>query len=854
MSDKNIRDINLEKFFKSSFYDYGMAVIEDRALPDVRDGLKPVNRAIVYEILKSGVTSNSKPTKVARISGNVIGQWHPHGDKAVEDALTGLAQPWSNTLPVVWIKGNGGSIFGDGAAAGRYIEARLTPAGDAYGYKLKEGIVPYVPNFDDTDKMPSILPAQLPYLLINGVLEGIAVGVAASLPPHNAKEVLNMTLAYLKNPKIRTEELLKYMPGPDFPCGGTIINKDEIPEIYEKGAGRFLVRATLEYDKKEHALHVREIPHLFAGSMDKLVAELATATTETVDGKKKKVPPKITGINSVNNYSGKDGIDICLELQKGIDPEEMKKTLFAKTRLETGVKYIFNALNDRHLHQYSLRRYLKEYTEFQHEIVKNEHQLEKEELERRLEIIKGRIIAAMYIDEIVDGIKNAASKKQVEDMLMNGTVFKGTNPKYHKTIKTFQFSEIQAEAIAGTMLYQLNKMDVDRLEKEGKTVQKRLKEVERIVSDEKYRHKLIIKRLTEEYEKLPDIPRKTRIVSEEVSKASQMEIPKVSLYVGMDKYKYVRIESKAFENAKETDNKSRIGFFDRMGTCWNLFLDKTKETKDRGTLVNHLLSVENEIVGFTTNIGKGGQSLFIFENGSLRRTETDKYMTKTRATKISSRTAEQPLAAIYDIPDNVNIVCINGKEIPLDDIPLQGLSGSGKSLITVKEEPLNIEFKTGTVTKKMKPKAKEDIFDGIVTFTSDGKLLFDWNATDETDKEGLYVTTYQELIRETLLFVHTDGTAKKVSGEQFKVKTKRTQIAANKDGITAVFIGPIKDKTIIGTYEGGKQKRVAVEKIPTQGKTGGGARVFYSTKYKFQNILPGDTSDLPIVSFATQPK
>lgn len=854
---EHIREVDTPKFFKNSFYNYGISVIEDRALADVRDGLKPVGRAIVYEMLKSGAVSTSKTSKVAKISGAVIGMWHPHGDKAVEDALTGMAQPWSNTMPTIHIKGNGGSIFGDPAAAGRYIEARLTTAGDAYGHNMKEGIVPYVPNFDNTDKMPTVLPAQLPYLLINGMKEGIAVGIAGILPPHNAKEVLDMLLVYLKKPKTKTAELLEYMPGPDFPSGATIINKDDMLEMYENGEGKIRVRATLEYDKKEHEIHVREIPFLFAGSMDNLVAELAAATTETIDAKKRRVAPKITGINQVNNYSGKDGIDICLSLQKGVDPEEMMKTLLAKTRLETTVKFIFHALNDRQVNKYSLRGYLAEYTDFQHEIVKNEHELEKKDLERRLEIIMGRIIASTYIDEIVDVVRNANGRQEVEEVLRTGKILPGTKPKYAKTVKTFAFTELQAEAIAGMMLYQLNKMDAGKLKEEGKKIQARLKIVEKVVSDRAYRHKLIIKRVEEERKKLPDIPRKTRIIQDAESKVSTAETPTVSLYLSMDKYGYIRLEGKPFEGSVETNNKSRAGFFDNSGNCWNLFLDKMKETKDRGTLISRLIDTSDTITGFTVKIGsETGQGLFIFENGCVRRVEMKRYQTKTRATKVNTQTPDEPLKAYYDIPEDVNIVSIDGKDIPLDDIPLQGRSGSGKKFLSVKEEPYVVNFKNGEIkqTKAEKKANTEPVFDAVVAFTPDGQLLFDWSTLDTEGKEGLYVTTYQNLIKETLLFVHSDGTAKKVSGDQFKVKTKRTSILANKEGTTSIYIQPVTEETLIGNYENGKQKRIDVSKIPVQGKTGGGVRVFYCTKYTFTGVESGDGSDLSVVSFATLPK
>lgn len=854
MSEIKIKEVDADQLFQSNFYDYGISVIEERALPDIRDGLKPVHRAIVFEMLKSKAKSTDKTKKVKKITGAVIGNWHPHGDKAVEDAMVGLSEPWSNTLPIIEIKGNGGSIFGDGAASGRYIEARLTTAGDAYGHKLKEGIVPYVSNFDDTDKMPTILPAQLPYLLINGTSEGIAVGFAALIPPHNAKEVVTMVLAYLKNPKLRTEQLLEYMPGPDFPSGATIINKDELLDIYEKGEGKIKVRSTIEYDKKEHALHVREIPFKFAGSMDNLVMELAAATTETVDPKtKKKTPPKISGINAVNNYSGKGGIDICLELQKGINPDEMIQTLFAKTQLETSVKFIFNALNNRRLKTYSLRRYLAEYTEFQHEIVTNEHMLEQKELNERMEIIMGHIIAIQYMDEILDVIKHTDGLAQAKEILMTGKILDGTNPKYHKIVQTFSFTEAQAESIATMPLYRLNKLNMEKLKADGQKIQERLKIVERVISDESYRRKLIIERLENEYKKLPDKPRKTTIIADSESKASTMEIPTIPLYISMDKYGYVRIETKAFDDALITDNKSRLGFFDTTGTCWNLFLDKVKETKDRGTLTSRLIPTEGQIVGISGNIeNEESEGLFVFENGAMRRVLMSRYLTKNRATKIKSKTADQPLKAFFDIPKDVNIVVVDEKEIPLESIPLQTQSGKGKVLLQPKEDPYNISFKQGEI-KEIK-KGSNDIFDAVVTFTPDGQLLFDWSTTDTEGKEGLYVTTYQELIKETLLFIHSDGTAKKVDGNQFTVKTRRSQIVANKEGMTAIYIQPAIEETLIGNYSEGKQKRIEVAKIPTQGKSGGGARVFYCTKYQFQGVESGENSELPIVSFATLPK
>lgn len=841
--------------FKSNFYDYGMSVIKERALPDIRDGLKPVHRAIVYEMLQSRILSDRKTVKVKRIVGNVIGKWHPHGDSAAELALDGLSQEWINTMPILYIKGNNGSIFGDPPASGRYTEARLTPAGDAYGHNLKKGIVPYVPNFDNTEEMPEVLPAQLPYLLINGINEGIAVGVASTLPTHNPREVVAMVLHYMKKPKAKTEELLEIMPGPDFPTGATIINKEDLLSIYETGKGRIRVRSTLEYDPKEHAIHVREVPFTFSGSVDTLVAELVNATTETTNSQKKKIPPKIAGVNSVNNYSDKNGIDICIELARGVDGEEMIQTLLAKTRLEVPITVQFAALNAKQLHLYSLRQYLAEYVDFQHEIVTNEYQLKLEELNRRAEILMGHIIAASYIDEIVDVVKHAENRAQIEDVLMHGTILPGTKKAYQKTVKTFQFTPLQAEAISGRQLYQLNKLDTQKLVKEGQEIQKAQEVARRMVEDRAYRHKEIIRRLTEEQKKLPDTPRRTRIISDTPAKASEAETPAVDLYVGMDHYGYVRIEGSPFEGAQKTDSKSRVGFFDEAGNCWNLFLDRVKETKGRGTLLSQLIEGLTSCVGFTTQIQEddGGEGLFLFADGALRRIPMKQYWTKTRATKVKTQTENHKLAAFYDIPEARNIAVFDGTEIPLSRIPQTGRSGNGIKLLAEKEEPYQVSFIQGTVKEEPKGK-KPDGFDGVAVFTEDGKLEFDWTTLDTSAHEGLYVTTYQELIKETLLFTHTDGTAKRVDGSQFAVKTKRTSIDADKKDVKILDIRPATEETLVGTFTEGKQKRIKVSDISKQGKTGGGIRVFHNPKYTLLSVESGEGSDLPVVSFATLPK
>lgn len=855
-----IHEIDLYKTFKSDFYSYGMEVIESRALPDIRDGLKPVHRAIIYELLNSGVTSDKKFTKVAKITGAVIGNWHPHGDMAVEEALAGLTVPWKNSLPPIDIAGNQGSVFGDPAAAARYIEAKLSPAGDAYGKKLKEGIVPYVSNFDDTAKMPKVLPAQLPYLLINGISDGIAVGLATSLPPHNPKEVIDMTIAYLKNPKIKLEKLLKIMPGPDFPTAGTIINKDDLYSMYETGYGKVTARARLEYDKKEHAIQVKEIPFLFSGSMNNLVSELVRATSESGTGRSKK-PPKIKGVKRIDDFSGKFGIDISIHLAKSVDEKRMMQVLLANTRLETTIKFNLRALNDKVADIYSLRQYLAEYTDFQHEIVAQEHKIEEVDLMRKIEILTGKLLASKLLDEIVDVVKHSSGKKEIMDVLMNGTILKGTNKKFHKKVKNFQFSKVQADSIASIPLYQLNKLDQANLSDERDKLMERLDIVDMIITNRDERHKLIIKRLQKEKRHLPESPRKTKIINDEPSRASDIKVPLASMYISMDKYGYIKIEDNNFKGATKTDNKSRIGFFDSEGNCWNLYMDQTKPISGRGTLSDQIFDTNKgeRIVGFINPISEDSEEeiLFIYKDGRLKRTEVSRFMTKTRSTKVNTRDEDHELYAVYKIPKDSTQLVINGKKYLLSNIPLQTNAAQGKLIVEpIKEtdEDLSVEFVKGKVKEVETIKEQEDIFDAVVIFDGSDTCTFDWSTTDTDMHEGMYVTTYQELLKETLVFVHTDGTAKRVKGSQFKVKTRRTELKADKNDLESIYIAKATDQTLIGKYEGDYYKRIDEKEISEQSKVGGGVRVFYSTKYKLEEVMVGKGSKLEVVNFATQPK
>lgn len=664
----------LSTTFKQNYKDFALYSLKSRALPDVRDGLKPVQRRIIYDMGVSKNTSKNPYVKVARRTGNVMGLWHPHGDSSISEALTNMSTTWKNTMPVIDIKGNNGSEFGDPPAAARYIEGRLTPTGDEYVKLLRKGIVPFTSNYDDTEEEPTVLPAGLPYLLINGS-EGVAVGYKISLPTHNPADVINTFIAYAKNPKISHDALMDILQGPDFPTGGEILNKSELSEIYKTGKGTVRIRGKVRYDKKNNELHIYEVPFSASGSIDKLIENITNATLETVkkvNGKDKKFPPKYPWAKDVENHSDINGIDIAITLKRGVNPDLAIQDLYAKTPFETTYQYQFNALNDQEMKLYSLKQYFKEYLEHEHEIVCNEFQLEKEKKERRMEIIKGLLILQQVIDEVVMSAKLSSNKDELLDVLQHGTILEGVPKKMHKTIKTFAFTELQAEEIAKLPIYRINKMDYNALAVEGRKLQKELEYADSIISSTLKRRNLIIKRHTEALKALSEdqIKRKTDLLDVEPTKPVKIEVKEQPLYVSMDKYTYIRIEEKAFENSLVTSNKRRLGVVDNTGMVYNIFLDSVKPTTGNGTLANTFVDTQNSVVGITANIDnpKAKYGLFIFENGNIRVSEMSALMTKSRSQKVKKAVTPNELLKYVDIPEKAKSVVINNKTFKISEL------------------------------------------------------------------------------------------------------------------------------------------------------------------------------------------
>ena len=450
------------ELMQKSYIDYAMSVIVARALPDVRDGLKPVQRRTLYDMHELGIRSDRPFRKSARIVGDTMGKYHPHGDSSIYESLVVMAQDFKKGLPLVNGHGNFGNIEGDGAAAMRYTEARLQEVTEeAFLADLDKDVVDFVPNFDENEKEPSVLPVKIPNFLINGS-EGIAVGMATNTPPHNLAEVIDAQIALMEDPSLTNKDLMRYVKGPDFPTGGIVVNKNDLPEIYETGVGKVRLRGRTEIEKGRAGhinLVITEIPYTMIGAgIGKFLSDVAALAEK-----------KITNdIIDITNQSDKEGIRIVIELRKDTDIENFKNLLYKKTRLEDTFGVNMLAIRDGRPETLSLREILKANTDFLYQTTtrKYENLLEKERKKR--EIQEGLIKAVNVIDLIIEILRGARDRKTVKNCLVNGETggirFRSEESEIMAT--QLAFTEAQADAILDMRLYKLIGLELEALIKE----------------------------------------------------------------------------------------------------------------------------------------------------------------------------------------------------------------------------------------------------------------------------------------------------------------------------------------------------------------------------------------------------
>ena len=439
---------------QKSYIDYAMSVICARALPDARDGLKPVQRRVLYAMEQLGLNYDKPHRKSARIVGEAMGKYHPHGDSSIYETLVVMSQDFKKGMALVDGHGNFGSIEGDGAAAMRYTEAKLKKfTQDVYLADLDKDVVDFMPNFDEMEKEPVVLPVKVPNILVNGA-EGIAVGMATNIPTHNLGEVIDAVIAYMENNDISTEELLEIMPGPDFPTGGIVANKSELADIYKTGNGKLKLRGKLEFEKgkgkEKDKLVITEIPYTMIGAN---ISKFISDVISLVENK------KTNDIVDISNASDKNGIRIVLELKKGADVEKLTNMLYKKTRLEDTFGVNMLAIADGRPEVMGLKSIIKYNVDFQYEITTRKYTTMLNKALEQKEIKEGLIRATNIIDLIIEIIRGSQQLKQAKECLVNGNTegIKFKNPESELLAANLNFTEKQAQAILDLRLAKLNR-------------------------------------------------------------------------------------------------------------------------------------------------------------------------------------------------------------------------------------------------------------------------------------------------------------------------------------------------------------------------------------------------------------
>lgn len=653
-----------------SYLNYSMSVITARAIPDARDGLKPVQRRVLYDMSELKLGHDKPHRKSARIVGDTMGKYHPHGDSSIYETLVVMSQQFKKGMALVDGHGNFGSIEGDGAAAMRYTEARLQKFAEEVYLKDLDKTVNFVSNYDESEKEPEVLPVRVPNLLINGA-DGIAVGMSTSIPPHNLGEVIDLVQVYIDNPMLSTQELMEYLPGPDFPTGGIIANKKELLDIYETGVGKIKLRGRMEVElgkrrADKDKLIISEIPYTMIGAnINKFLMDVANLV-ET-----KKLPDVV----DISNQSNKEGIRIVLELKKDADIEKIKNILYKKTKLEDTFGVNMLAIAGGRPETLNLRGVLQNYLDFQYENNTRKYQaLLDKELERK-EVREGLIKACDVIDLIIAILRGSKNLKDAKACLMNGDTsnIKFRHPGFEEDAKQLHFTERQAAAILEMRLYKLIGLEILALEKEYKECLKRIAEYEKILKSRKNMDK-VIKADLENIKKEFAVPRKTLIEDgkEAVFEEAPLEVQEV-VFV-MDRFGYCKLLDRAtYDRNQETVdteykyvvpciNTDKICIFTNVGNLHQIkVLDiPYGKLRDKGTPVDNISKYEGsreEILYLTCfNNIQGQMLLFATKQAMIKQVPAEEFVTNNRMVASTKLQDGDELLSIQIIGQETEVV------------------------------------------------------------------------------------------------------------------------------------------------------------------------------------------------------
>ena len=669
MNEQQVIRTEYSDVMKKSYIDYAMSVIIARALPDVRDGLKPVQRRTLYDMYELGIRYDRPYRKCARIVGDTMGKYHPHGDSSIYEALVVMAQDFKKGMVLVDGHGNFGSIEGDGAAAMRYTESRLAKiTQEAYLADLDKDIVDFVPNFDETEKEPEVLPVRIPNLLVNGA-EGIAVGMATSIPTHNLGEVIDAVKAYMRNNEITTEELLTYLKGPDFPTGGIVVNKDDLPSIYETGTGKIKLRGKVEVENGKGGkkrLVISEIPYTMIGAG---IGKFLNDVCALVEAK------KTNDIVDISNQSSKEGIRIVLELKKDADIENLKNMLYKKTRLEDTFGVNMLAVADGRPETMGLRQIIEYHVDFQFELMTRKYKtLLAKELAKK-EIQEGLIKACDVIDLIIEILRGSKSIKDAKECLIHGTVenitFKTAASK--KKAAKLCFTEKQATAILEMRLYKLIGLEIEALMKEHEETLKNIEKYEDILNNYDSMTNVIIDEL-EGYKKAYARERRTVIENGKEAIYEENKVEEQDVILLLDRFGYAKtVDVATYERNKEAadsenkhivpcKNTGKVCIFTNTGKMHQVKVSDIPYGKfrDKSVPIDNLGnydSAQEEIVYLCAEEElKDAKLLFVTRQSMLKQVAGEEFLVSKRTTAATKLQEADEVVAVIKVLEEQNIV------------------------------------------------------------------------------------------------------------------------------------------------------------------------------------------------------
>ena len=831
--DNNIKLISMHDEMSSSYLSYAMSVIVSRALPDIRDGLKPVHRRILYAMYKGGYDWSKQFRKSARIVGDVIGKYHPHGDQSVYDALVRMVQDFSMSLPLVQGQGNFGSIDGDPAAAMRYTETRLAKVAQFLIDDIEKNTVSYKSNYDETEKEPTVLPAQYPNLLVNGA-GGIAVGMATSIPPHNLGEIIDGTLALIENKDIKIKELMKHIPGPDFPTGGVIIGKDIIKQGYNNGRGSFKIRGEVSSETLKNGrerLVITSIPYQVNKSV--LNEKIAQLVREK----------KIEGIKDIRDESNREGIRVAIDLRNGVEPETIKRQLYKNTQIESSFGFNTLAIVEGKPKTCNLKDFLSNFLSFREDVVIKKTKFDLQKAEERAHILIGLSVSVENLDKIIKIIRSSKTPDDAKQAILKTKWKINKSQKLislvegKKSKNVYSLSEPQVLAILELRLQKLTALGINEIEVEIKKLAELIAKYKKIISSKKELLKVISGELKNIKEKF-SVPRRTKIIDAVLNYDIEETIQKQSVIITVTLQGYIKRGSLDGVKQQKRGGKGKSGittrdqdsvvqtlsvnthtsvlFFSTEGLVYKVKAWKIPEgsSSSKGKSLFNILPLKNHqsissIMPMPEDETetKNYQIIFATAQGKVRKNSLDDFQSINAAGKIAMK-----------LDNNDNIV---GVKICQDD---QDIILSTKFGKCIRFEAKKLRVFKGRSSKGIK---------GIELAPNDQIVSLSVIDSDKTKKNGKKSKDEKSEIKakeKFVLSISENGYGKKTSHLDYRVTNRGGKgiigiVNSPRNGnITSSFPINEGDEILISTNKG-RVIRVAVREIRTAGRNTQGVRI-----------------------------